>query len=290
MKGVLVAAVLCASLVCAAGVAVAVEPATSESSTSSETALPAVDAKETLFAPHREIVCWGDSLTAGMGVSEAVISTDGVLYDASYKSYPRILQDLTGIITHNCGVSGATSSDIVLLQQRVRLDNYIRIFDARAAGDMLLSVKQPSTVLVIEMGSNGGWDNDYDTLIEQYRSMLEYAQCEDYLILGDTDDPGTSVADLEQATFWYGQGLSNTAWEQALEDAFGDHFVNTRVYLLKNGLDLAGLKPTWDDLNAMQEGRIPEQLRADWTHLNSYGYYAKAQAVYERGIELGYWD
>ena len=49
-------------------------------------------------------------------------------------------------------------------------------------------------ILIIEMGSNGGWDN-YDELIAQYQSIIDYTGCEDYIIVGDTDDPGSSLAD-----------------------------------------------------------------------------------------------
>ena len=49
-------------------------------------------------------------------------------------------------------------------------------------------------ILIIEMGSNGGWD-DYDELIAQYQSIIDYTGCEDYIIVGDTDNPHRNVTD-----------------------------------------------------------------------------------------------
>ena len=37
------------------------------------------------------IVCWGDSMTYGVGADRAIIKTDDGTYDASYQSYPEIL-------------------------------------------------------------------------------------------------------------------------------------------------------------------------------------------------------
>ena len=43
-------------------------------------------------------------------------------------------------------------------------------------------------------------------------------------------------------------------------------------------------------LNSFKKGNISEQLRYDWTHFNSYGYYSKGIAIYAKGVELGYWE
>ena len=99
-------------------------------------------------------------------------------------------------------------------------------------------------ILIIEMGSNGGWDN-YDELIAQYQSIIDYTGCEDYIIVGDTDDPGSSLADegvINMDNSEGGTGKNYTDWEVALRDAFGEHFFNTRVYMLEYGLSNCGLK------------------------------------------------
>lgn len=101
-------------------------------------------------------------------------------------------------------------------------------------------------ILVLEMGSNGGWD--------------------DYV------------------------GADDTAWEAALREAFGEHFFNTRVYMIQNGLDDCGLKKEKIDELYGAFGYISVKLRSDWTHFNAYGYYSKGVGIYKKGVELGYWE
>lgn len=147
-------------------------------------------------------------------------------------------------------------------------------------------------ILILEIGSNGGWENDYDELIKQYQNIIDNSYYADYIIVGDTDNPGES-ADIYQDVYDNNgnyAGLHATLWEQALYDAFGEHFLNTRLYLMENALSDCGLTPTENDIIDIQTGNLPEQIRADFTHFNSYGYYSKAKAIYLKGIELGYWN
>ena len=147
-------------------------------------------------------------------------------------------------------------------------------------------------ILILEMGSNGGWENDYDELIKQYQNIIDNSYYADYIIVGDTDNPGES-ADIYQDVYDNNgnyAGLHATLWEQTLYDAFGEHFLNTRLYLMENALSDCGLTPTENDIIDIQTGNLPEQIRADFTHFNSYGYYSKAKAIYLKGIELGYWN
>lgn len=147
-------------------------------------------------------------------------------------------------------------------------------------------------ILVLEMGSNGGWENDYKQLILQYDDIILNSGCKYYIIVGDTDNPADSV-DIYQDE--YGEdgnyvGIGDTAWEAALREAYGEHFFNARTYMIQNGLNDCGLDTTTDDLENFRKGNISEQLRHDWTHFNCYGYYAKGVGIYKKGVELGYWS
>lgn len=133
--------------------------------------------------------------------------------------------------------------------------------------------------------------------------MIFYSGCDKYIIIGDTDDPINSVDELvsERAQLNKKEKKKEknkegnkvrdkeTSWETALRQEFGEHFINMRNYLIENGLDIAGLEKTKKDERQQRRGNISKQLRSDWTHFNSYGYYAKAVGVYQKGQELGYW-
>lgn len=153
------------------------------------------------------------------------------------------------------------------------------------------SIDHKNDILILEIGSNGGWESDYQQLIEQYDNMLLSSGCQYYIIIGDTDDPGTSVGDDNQQNYDYSNiGRGDTGWEAALREAYGDHFINMRAYLIENGLQDAGLTATTEDVENYKKGCISKQLRSDWTHLNDDGYHAKAVGVYKKGVELGYWS
>jgi len=280
------------------------------------------------------IICWGDSLTEGIGADEAVIERrNGQIFDASYLSYPEVLSKLTGITTFNFGIDGANSAEIVethnALMQVLQTTKEIlsnnkttkaikqgifskpenandagRAKDSKSAKntedvesskktndttDSADSAEKPQVVLILEIGSNGGWEGDYNTLIEQYNTIIKNTHCDNFLILGDTDDPELS-ADSTQEAFKPGEGPGETAWEKALSEYYGEHFVNVRVFLIEHGLEIAGLEETEQDIEYADVGCISPQLRTGWTHLNSYGYYAKALAIYLQGAELGYWN
>ncbi|EHF02127.1 hypothetical protein [Olsenella sp. oral taxon 809] len=279
----------------------------------------------------REVVCWGDSMTQGVGADAdggALVSlADGEPYDTSAQPYPQVLSQLTGLDTYNFGVAGAASEEIAAMQgglpwTEIEIaddgDEADATSDAEAEdgdvaddegedsdaadgqGEQAIRRIDPEVIeegeehtgdiLVLEIGSNGDWGDDYQVLIDQYRAMIERSGCEDYLILGDTDDPGTSVGDTSQVPFTEDYAPRETNWEAALREAFGDHFINMRVFLIRHGLEISGLTPTEEDVADARLGCISKQLRSDWTHLNAHGYFAKAVAVYQRGVKLGYWS
>ena len=256
----------------------------SDSTSSPKTSSNITDIKQDI----PEIVCWGDSMTAGTGKSKAVISSDSKLFDASNMSYPDVLEKLTGYKTYNFGVPGATSQEIAILQGGISGSNssYLK----KVNKDIVKSgEKHPGNILILEIGSNGGWDN-YSELIAQYNAMIDHSGCSNYIIIGDTDDPENSADPL---VYDYAENITSstteTSWDETLRKAFGDHFINMRLELISRGLTIAGLTETSSDKKGAMKGKVSKQLRADWTHFNSYGYYSKAVIIHEKGIQLGYW-
>lgn len=306
---------------------------------------------------NKKIVCWGDSITWGLGYDEnTYIKNESGIIDASNWNYPDTLKYYTGMDVYNLGVCGETSYEIALRQGGIKMyvekqvtvkpgkriqisivdesgnpvilenfngyqsdnqepenvvyindipfkleydngDLYISIYDnavnksikLRKGSQVITKAAHDISgdVLVIQMGSNGGWD-DYDELIEQYKAMIANSGTECYIIIGDTDNPDESVDSANYTDSQY-IGKDDTMWEAALREAFGEHFINMRTYLLENALSITGLEPTQADEDDLSQGRVPETIKYDYTHLNSYGYYAIGYGVYEKGLELGYW-
>ena len=205
--------------------------------------------------PNEEINAWGDSITEGFG-------SDGA-------TYPEVLEQLTGIPVRNLGIGGGDSQEI--LSRSIAYGS------------------QAEDILVIQMGDNGGW-KDLDELIEQYRTLIRKAGSERYIIISSTDDPD----DFEQIWGYTRRkiGLNDTWYEAKYREAFGDHLLMGRKYLIEHGLEINGLEETKQDQVRAEKGSISLQLRdpdLDNTHLNEYGYIALAHGVYDVGKELGYW-
>ncbi len=90
------------------------------------------------------------------------------------------------------------------------------------------------------MGSNGGWDS-YDELIAQYQAMIEKSGTQCYIIIGDTDNP-TEAYDSEQYESDIEVGTKDNVWETALREAFGEHFINMRAFMIEHGLETVGIR------------------------------------------------
>jgi lysophospholipase L1-like esterase len=137
------------------------------------------------------------------------------------------------------------------------------------------SVDYQNYIPIVFMGQNGGWSEKPEELISQIKSIVNMDKWNDkYLVLGLTSGTAESRANLELA----------------MNAEFGGRYINLREIIAKSGLEQLGIDATEADLNAMNAGSIPPSLLSDEVHFNSSGYTFIAQAIYDRMIELGYFD
>lgn len=123
---------------------------------------------------------------------------------------------------------------------------------------------------VFFMGQNGGYRDAAD-LIAQFRAMIRYSKCKRYIIVSHHVTNG-----IEQTT----QRMSEV--EDSLQDAFGNRYINLRKEIISNGLKLAGLTATQEDLDSMAHHQVPPQLLKDKCHFTKSGYNVLAQLVAQR--------
>lgn len=69
-------------------------------------------------------------------------------------------------------------------------------------------------------------------------------------------------------------------------DLYGRRFVPIRKYLVEYGLADAGITPTAQDETDMAAGRVPTSLRVDSVHFNAAGYEILAKQLFNRLKEL----
>lgn len=83
-----------------------------------------------------------------------------------------------------------------------------------------------------------------------------------------------------------GTAESRADYESEMRKAFGRYFISLRDYLSKYGLADAGLTATNEDITAMNEGRVPPQLLADTVHYTSACKTVIGNMLYKKCKEL----
>ena len=92
-----------------------------------------------------------------------------------------------------------------------------------------------------------------------------------------------------------GNNISSANRVQGFSNDFGNHYLNIREYICKYGIDYANslganITPSSDDEEMLSKGEIPSCLRIDGVHGNYWYYQIVAKAVYDKGVDLGYWN
>ena len=125
---------------------------------------------------------------------------------------------------------------------------------------------------VIFMGTNGGWDT-IEELIQQQQMIIDvFPENKEFIIIGLTYQHYVKDKDLDKA----------------MEDHWGEHYINLREYLSGQGIYDAKLKPTSSDLEQMKQGIVPDIIRTDKVHYTEKGYQVLGKLLYQRMQELGY--
>lgn len=128
-------------------------------------------------------------------------------------------------------------------------------------------------ITVIFMGQNGGY-TDFEDLIRQQRAIIEHqtANKDRYIIVG----------------LHTGTAESRNALETAMKNEYGAHYINLRDYMATQAMSDAGLIPTDEDKELMQNGSAPKSLMSDSVHFNGIGYELIGRLIYKTMDDLGY--
>ena len=139
-------------------------------------------------------------------------------------------------------------------------------------------------VAVIFIGTYGGY-SDVDTLISQIRAVIDHQTT--------NKDRYIVMSPYYYSDSYYGGDTSTfDKYETALSQAFGEHYVNIRKYLISDALDDAGLKATTADTTQIKNGRVPDSLRSSTNsiELSATAYRLIGRVIYDRMDQLGYFD
>ena len=129
-----------------------------------------------------------------------------------------------------------------------------------------------SAIPVIFIGQNGGYSNTAD-LIRQQKAIIhnQIGAENQYIVVG----------------LHTGTAKQRAALEEKMQQTYGDHYINLRKILSKNGTKIAGIKATKEDRRMMRAGMVPASLLADdHLHFNAKGYRTVAKVIYARMTAL----
>lgn len=137
---------------------------------------------------------------------------------------------------------------------------------------------------IVWLGTYG----DYTTpekLVSDTKALLAHqvGSSGRYLVLG----PCTVRGSWDNA-----YAATMNAIDSAMLQAFGDHYVNIRKYLLEDGITDGNLKLSKEDSRLVQSGIVPTGFRsnASGADLNAAAYKLIGKLVYERMESMGYFD
>lgn len=128
--------------------------------------------------------------------------------------------------------------------------------------------------------------NDPAQLVSDTKALLsrQAKNPERYIVLGPCTIRGKwTSADV----------TAMNAIDSAMLQAFGNHYINVRKYLLADGMTDAKISATREDKVAIQQSMVPNSFRSSSTNsadLNGTAYRLIGKLVYDRMETLGYFD
>ncbi len=252
--------------------------------------------KDSLYIPVRNLGVGGENTVTIAGrvgalpfrVKSFTIPADNTPVEISFlaeenKKTEPLRQGEAGL--NPCRIAGVEGR-ISIEQDAPEAAEYTYYF-TRSESDEAVTVEEGTTVeitaksaykdgiFIVFMGENGGFDS-IDDLITQQRAILSLQEKnkDKYLIVGITSGTAAERKELEAA----------------MQEEFGEHYVNLREYLSSDGVYDAGIEPAESDLAQMAEGKIPDCLLSDEVHFTKKGYTVIAKKLYAYMKELGYFD
>ena len=120
--------------------------------------------------------------------------------------------------------------------------------------------------VVLWFGTNGEWES-VDELVAAYKQFIRYSNTNNYVIIG-----------------LHYSGFSDRfeELEYRFTKEFGLNYINWRKYGVEHGLEDAGIEPTSQDIEDVNDGLFPSSLRVDNVHLTEKAYELLTKLIMDR--------
>lgn len=155
-------------------------------------------------------------------------------------------------------------------------------------------------IMIFYLNGNAGWDDNADVLLNLFQLAVDHFTAKGgtkYIVIGPAANVILTNDRIRPEVFRF---------EELAATAFGDHWLNLRIYEIENGLEQNGLTASALDIERMERGLVPASLvgggstteivmfdgvnNTDQNHPNAYGANTIMLGVYAKGKELGYWQ
>ena len=204
-------------------------------------------------------------------------------------------ETVTPLTAGNAGVNPVTIAGVEGIIARTTEGEATYLFTRTEAGESVSVEKGEKIVTASEnqyqnylhivwMGTYGDYTSP-EKLVSDTKALLTHqvGNNDRYLVLGPCTVRGkwnnTPSNDMD-------------AIDSAMLQAFGNHYVNIRKYLLEDGIADGNLELSEEDIQLVQSGIVPTGFRsnASGADLNAAAYKLIGKLVYERMDNLGYFD
>lgn len=274
--------------------------------------------------PLEGVVCWGDSLTAGLAggypkVLEDCLKELGI--DIPVKNEGVVSEGTTQIMAR-AGVIPYKVANAIIIPAKAEpvflkmVDDHNKVIRNFPKGKFQYTEVTLNGIsgTITKNSEKAGWDfiRDFDgeSAFVSANSSIRFNYVDRYknyipIIFMGTNGGFSSIENLieqqqaildtfpDQKKFLI-IGLTHQTvvdedkLDQELQEHWGKHFINLREYFSGQGVYDAGFKPKSSDLEQMKEGIVPDIIRTDAVHYKMEGYQVLGKYIYQRMIELGY--
>lgn len=118
---------------------------------------------------------------------------------------------------------------------------------------------------------SGAYSMTPDQYADLLNNMIDFSESEKYVIVGFISPDSGQLYDT-------------------LVENFGNNYLDIKTYFMTQALKDAEIEPTPEDLDDIANGKLPASLRRDDVHGNDIYDALLAKLVYDRIVELGYFD
>ena len=206
-------------------------------------------------------------------------------------------QSVTPLIGGTAGVNnvviGEVEGTLSIISSSTRANAYQYFFTRLEPGEETDAVRgtivetaaayeYTDYIHVVCIGSYGTFTSAAD-LVDQVTQLLsrQTGNSDRFIVLGPCAISGRTFS-----------ARYMDAIDTAMMQAFGNHYINIRKYLIEDGLADAGISPTKQDTRNIAAGKVPDSFvaSANSVELNARAYSLIGKLIYNRMESLGYFD